>query len=222
MPKKYIPKLLAQEQIDRLRGSARENAQRNRGETVDEELKLLLPVLREHGKDFPELEHGERLVGTVTFSYTVNDWFKAGEIILRNEAYGKPPKDLADEEELYEEEGKPFEERLYAELFLDALAAEFASRAKQFHLTPELVQFVIRVLEAALNHGRKLPAVAFQQKEELTQYLTELKQSGDTYREPPVPIRLKGKPGPKPKLKVLEHAGPNAYITYVDPDSVNT
>jgi hypothetical protein len=170
MPSKYVPKLLSQEAIDKLKGSAKENAQRNRGLAVDEELKILLPRLREQIKDFPELEYQK---------WIIPPWIDEGQVILRNEAYGKEPLDFADEG-FEEEEGMAFDERVYAESYIDSLAVEFARRAKQHHLTPDLAGFVVRVIEAALAHGRNLPAAAFQQKQEITDYLNQLKQDGQT------------------------------------------
>lgn len=205
MPSKYTPKLLTQDQIDKLKGTAKENAQRNRGLAVDEELKTLVPILEENLKNFPELKYEQR--------YIIPVWIQEGCQILRNEAWGKHPLDLADEDEdELQDWTTPFEERVFANCFVDSLAVEFADRAKKFHLTPELVQFTIRVLEAALHHERDLPGAAFQDRQELTQYLADLKETGESYREPPKP---KGKPGPKPKLPVIaEHAGPNSYVLY--------
>jgi hypothetical protein len=225
MPKKQEKKIRTQEEIDKLRGTAKDYAQRTRGESVDRELEALLPVLREQGKQFPDLEHGERRTPTGTISFTVNDWFEAGQLMIRIEGWGKTPRDFATEDDIDDEMKLPFEERLYDPMFVDALADEFASRAKLFRLTPPLVQFTIRVLQAALDHGRKLPPGGedqrkglFFRKEELAQYLAELKTTGESYRESPAPPKLKGRPGPKPKLKILEHAGPAAYVTNADPD----
>jgi hypothetical protein len=219
------PKLRTQEEIDKLKGTAKEYAQRTRGESVDRELEVLLPVLREQvQQQFPGLLEGERR-GTEVVSYCINDWLAAGQTILRSEAYGKTCLDFATEEDREDEEGKTFEDRLYADCFIDALANEFVGRAQKHHLSSPLVQFVIRVIEAALTHGRKLPAGGdvqrkglFFRKEELAEYLAELKQSGDSYREPPKPPKAKGKPGPKPKQIIFEHAGSGAYIS---PDEAN-
>ncbi len=203
MPSKYVPKLLSQEAIDKLKGSAKENAQRNRGLAVDEELKILLPRLREQIKDFPDLQYNQSCI--------IPPWIDEGVSVIRNEAYGKVPLDFA-EEGFEEEEGKAFEDREYSDCYVDSLAAEFARRAKAFHLPPGFVDFVIRVLEAALHHGRDLPGAAFQQKQELVEYLAELKAGSGTYREPPKP---KGKPGPKPKTpQIPDHAEGKSYVTY--------
>src|SRR5260221_13578834 len=131
MPSKYVPKLLSQEAIDKLKGSAKENAQRNRGLAVNEELKILLPRLREQIKDFPELEYDQKWI--------IPPWIDEGVSVIRNEAYGKVPLDFA-EEGFEEEEGKAFEDREYSDCYVDSLAAEFARRAKQFVLPPGFVQ----------------------------------------------------------------------------------
>jgi len=208
MPKKYIPKLLSQEQIDKLKGRAKENAQRNRGLAVEEELKTLIPILAKEVKNFPELEYNESCI--------VPPWIDEGRQIIRNAAWAKTPLDFAEEDEDEDEDelqnwSSPFAERIFADCFIDSLAGEFARRTKQHHLTsPDLVSFVVRVLEAALWFGRDLHA-AFQQKEEIAVYLDELRNGSGTFREPPKP---KGRPGPKPRpAAVVEHAGPNAYIS---------
>src|SRR5712691_2445194 len=102
------PKLRTQEEIDKLKGTAKEYAQRTRGETVDRELQELLPRLREQIKAFPDLENGARMIDEYTmFGYSVDPWLEAGKIIIRNEAYGKTPRDFADdEEELAEDQSK--------------------------------------------------------------------------------------------------------------------
>src|SRR5258707_12656029 len=125
MPSKYIPKLLTQEQIDKLKGSAKENAQRNRGQAVDAELQVLLPVLREQIKDFPELEYEQKFI--------IPPWLGEGQIILRNDAYGKTPLDFA-EEGFEEEEHMAFEDRVFADSYIDSLTSEFTSRAKNYYL----------------------------------------------------------------------------------------
>jgi len=203
-----------QEDIEKLKGTARDYAQRNRGQAVDQELETLLPPLREQIKAFPDLENGARMIDDYTmFGYCVDPWLEAGKIIIRNEAYGKTPRDFVDdEEELAEDQSKVFEETAYADCFTDALANEFASRAKKFHLTPELVQFTIRVLQAALDHGSKLPGAAFVGRDEIAAYLDELRNDSGTFREPPKP---KGKPGPKPRPPhVPDHAEGKSYVTY--------
>jgi len=92
------------------------------------------------------------------------------------------------------------------------LAGEFARRAQRCSLTPDLTVFCIRVLEAALVHAQKFGSQTFEYKQEITDYLEELKSSGLSYREPPPPPKVKLKPGPKPKVKIYEHAGSKAYF----------
>jgi hypothetical protein len=204
-------KVRAPEDIDRLRGSAKQYALRTRGEALDKELEILLPLLRDQVQQLPP-QDAEGKPGLLAGSYwIIPPWLEEGQIILRNDAYGKTPLDFADEEELEEEGGKSFEDRVYAEAYIDSLACEFARRAKAYHLPSDLVSFVIRVIEAALRHTRNLPGAAFPQREELTKYLDELKADGETYREP---VKPKGRPGPKPKQVVVESAGTRAYVTY--------
>ena len=208
------PKLRTQEEIDKLKGTAKDYALRTRGAALDKELEVLLPRLREQVQQLPA-QDAEGKPGLLAGGYWIIPlWLEEGQIILRNDAYGKIPLDFA-EEGFDEEVGVPFSERTYADCYADSLAGEFARRAKNYHLPSDLVSFVIRVLEAALHHGRGLPGAAFQDREFLTKYLDELKRTGDSYVEPPKP---RGKPGPKPKLKIIEHAGPAAYVTNTDPD----
>ncbi len=205
-------KVRAPEDIDRLKGTAREYALRTRGEALDKELEVLLPALREQILQLPELDaEGRPGLGAGDY-WAIPPWLECGQEILRADSYGKVPIDfIEDEEELDDDRSKPWLERTYADSFYDATAAEFAlRRATRFHLSSDLVNFVMRVIEAALHFGRDLPGAAFQQKEELTKYLAELKETGESYREP---VRPRGKPGPKPKPpQPVEHAGPDAYI----------
>jgi hypothetical protein len=211
-------KIHDQAYIDTLRGTAREFALRTRGEALDRELEVLLPVLRQQVRQLPE-QDPEGKPGLDSGHYwCVPPWLECGQDILRADAYGKVPIDfVADEEELDDDRRKSWIERTYADSYIDALAAEFAlSRATRFHLSPDLVQFTIRVIEAALHFGRDLPGAAFHDKEKLVQYLNELKADGETYREP---VKPRGKPGPKPRPpQVIEHAGPAAHVTNADPD----
>ena len=91
---------LSLQEIEKLRGSARQWAYRSYGQRLDEELKTLLPSLRKQAKDFPELEHGNGIIP---------DWLEEGQDILRTVAYGKLPRPYPpDEEELAEDERRPF------------------------------------------------------------------------------------------------------------------
>jgi len=143
-----------------------------------------------------------------------------GRDILRNVAYGKLPRPYPpDEEEFAEDSRRPFsaddqdiETKFYATSYIDSLAGEFARIAQRCKLTPDLTVFCIRVLEAALVHAQKFGSQTFEYKQEITDYLEELKSSGLSYREPPPPPRVKLKPGPKPKVKIYEHAGDKAYF----------
>jgi len=204
---------LSLQEIEKLRGSARQWAYRSYGQRLDEELKTLLPSLRKQAKDFPELEHGNGVIP---------DWLEEGQDILRNVGYGKLPRPYPpDEEELAEDSRRPFsaddssiESKFYTTSYIDSLAGEFARRAQRCSLTPDLTVFCIRVLEAALVHAQKFVSQTFEYKQEITDYLEELKSSGLSYREPPPPPKVKLKPGPKPKLKVFERAVSSAYVSH--------
>ncbi len=205
-------KVRAPEDIDKLRGSAKEYALRTRGEALDRELEVLLPVLRQQVRQLPEQDPEGKPGLEAGHYWCIPPWLECGQGILRADAYGKIPLDFADdEEEMDDDRSKPWPERTYADLYYDATAAEFAlRRATRFHLSPDLVQFVVRVIEAALHFGREIPGAAFQQKEELTKYLAELKETGQSFRE----FKTRAKPGPRPQPKLpLVHAGSAAIIS---------
>ena len=192
---------LTLEEIEtKLRGSAKQWAYRSKGRAHDQEMEVLLPALRLQAAEFLELNHS---------GYIYPDWLEEGETILRNVAYGKLPRPFPPDEEVEEDDARPFtsddktECKIYAEAYLDSLANEFISRAQKCHLAPDLTAFAIRVLQAAMIHARMSPP-DFYCEDEIAAYLSELQKGSGTYREP---VRPRGKPGPKPRLEVIEHAG---------------
>src|SRR5216684_6879616 len=110
------------DQQETKRGPGRPPRLRTRGEALDKELEVVLPALLEQILQLPELD-AEGKPGLLAGHYwIIPPWLEEGQIILRNDAYGKTCLDFIDEEELEEENGKAFEDRAYADSYTDSLA----------------------------------------------------------------------------------------------------
>ena len=155
------------------------------GRAFDEVFKPEKAVLRQHIREnFPM--HGDLM-----------EMVDQGADILRSIVYGKKSIQTLDHdgEVLQEDTSLDFEKQVYNHRYLDAIAKEIVRVAKSVHLTPELVRFEVRVLEAVIDWAEHNPN-NFEWLDILKTELAERRAGKDTFELPkPAPKKR----GPKPK-----------------------
>jgi hypothetical protein len=166
---------------------AQEKKTRETGQAFDEAFKLEAAALRQHIlENFPS-ERGD-----------LDEMIDQGGDILRSIAWGKKSIQTLehDGELLQEDKALDYEKEVYNHRYIDAMAKEIVRVAKSVHLTPELVRFEVRVLEAVTNwveHDNN--ALNFEWLDILKKELAERRAGRDTFELPkPAPKKRGRKP----------------------------
>ncbi len=172
------------------------------GRAFDETFGPELTALKQHVNDSFPAKRGD-----------LEEMLDQGADILRFIGYGKKSIQTLDHdgEELQEDTSLDFEKQVYNHRYLDAMAKEIVRVAKSVHLTPELVRFEVRVLEAVIDWAEHNPH-NFEWLDILKTELAERRAGKDTF-ELPKPAPKKRGPKPKAYHQMLAVAKPEPETT---------
>ncbi len=147
------------------------------GRVIDEHLKAEIESLR------PELSMYSKYGGYDSERYHVESFIDQGYELLRSIGYDLKSIQMMDEQDINEmwesQFNTPIESWTHMSMFPDSSADEQVWHCHQVHLTPALVRFEIKVLEAVLQWGTENPA-NFEHRSALEKELEARKRGEDT------------------------------------------
>jgi hypothetical protein len=179
------------------------------GQAMDQKLAVDVPVLEQHVRS--HYAGDQNHVHTNAKGETRSDrndgyWFiQYGAGVLRDIAYQKQPRPK-DQDVLDDDSSYPYEDKKFADSFIDASCDLMLDIAHRIHLSEPLVQFEIECFTAAVR-WMELHPEANAGLQEIKSELEARLQGIDTFQ------KKRMKPGPKPNP--LAHSG-RSFVTSED------